>query len=402
MDTLSLKAARRLALVRAGLLKPEWTGLPKRAAGRGPRSRRAAHAIVRRFGYLQLDTIPVVGVRSHVLVLLARLDGFDPALGEELLQPGEPLFEYWGHETCWMPMELYPTFEFRRRDCKHHPWWGDVLGEHRDVADRLLERIRTEGPMRSVDMEGDSGPEMWEIKTAKKVASAFWSRGDLAIRERRNFHKVYDLAERVIPPQLRQQPQEQPEALRKLLLKALDGHGWAQTGTLTATWRLRKLRDEIRQALSELQDCGEIVACELEAGDGKRLPGWIRPRDLELAEKAMNLRPRRDRGVLLSPFDPLLWDRKRVARLFDFTIAIEIYKPREQRVYGYYCLSVLAGERLVGRIDLKADRQAGDLRVLACHYEAERPGAADREATASALKRYARSVELRPTGPAAP
>jgi uncharacterized protein YcaQ len=401
METLSLKAARRLALVRAGLLKPEWTGLPKRAAGRGKRARRGAQAGIERFGYLQLDTIPVVGARTHVLVLLSRLDGFDPALGEELLRPGQPLFEYWGHEACWLPMELYPTFEFRRRDYAHHPWWGDVLGEHPDVADRLLEQIRTEGPLRSLDMEGNSGPEMWEIKTAKKVAAAFWSRGDLAIRQRINFHKVYDLAERVIPAEFRERPQEQPDALRTLLLKALDGHGWAQTGTLTATWRLRNLQSEIRQALEELQDSGQIVPCAL-AEDGKKLAGWIRPADLELAERALSLRPRRDRGVLLSPFDPVLWDRRRVSRLFGFDITIEIYKPREQRVYGYYCLPVLAGERLVGRMDLKADRQSGQLRVLSCHYESERPSATDREAARSALDRYAESIKLRPTRPATP
>ena len=158
----------------------------------------------------------------------------------------------------------------------------------------------------------------------------------------------------------------------------------------------------MRKALSELQDTGEIVPCALDTEDGRKLGGWIRPRDLELAARALNLRPRRDRGVLLSPFDPLLWDRKRASRLFGFDFTIEIYKPREQRVYGYYCLPVLAGERLVGRIDLKADRQAGDLRVLACHYETRRPGPADREAARSALERFAASVKLRPAGPASP
>lgn len=395
MESLSIRQARRLALVRSGLLKPEWTGLPRRATGHGARARRAAHAIVRRFGYLQLDTISIAGARSHVLVLLSRLDGFEARLGEALLKPGEPLFEYWGHEACWLPIELYPTLAFRRRDFAHHPWWGDVLGEHREIAQSLLERIRTEGPLRSVDMEGDSGSAMWEIKAAKRVALTFWSRGDLAIRERRNFQRVYDLAERVIPAVLRDNLLDKPAALRELLLMALDGHGWAQTGTLTATWRLRNLRREISTALDELLSAGEIVPCALESPTGKPLSGWIRPRDLELADRADRLRPRPDRGVLLSPFDPVLWDRARVRRLFDFEAVLEIYKPREQRRYGYYCLPVLAGEQLVARVDLKADRKAGRLNVLSLTYERDRPTAADEQAAHTAIGRYAESVGLR-------
>lgn len=393
METLGIREARRLALIRAGLLKPEWTGMPRRATGQGQRSRRGAHSVIGRFGYLQLDTISVVGARSHTLVLLSRLDGFDPEMGERLLQPGEPLFEYWGHEACWLPLDLYPTFEFRRRDFLHHPWWGDVLGQHPEVGDRLMRRIRDEGPLRSADLEGNSGNEMWEIKIAKMIALQLWSRGELAIRERSKFQRVFDLTERVVPADLRDRPLEQPEALRVLLLRALAGHGWAQTGTLAATWRLRNMRQEIATALSELEDSGEIVPCAL-AVDGKRVAGWIRPADLEFADRTRSLRPRRDRGVLLSPFDPVLWDRPRVARLFDFDMVLEIYKPRDQRIYGYYCLPVLAGERLIARVDLKALRKAGRLEVLAATHEAERPDATADRAVTSALERLSESLGL--------
>ena len=122
MLSLSPLEARRLALARAGLLKPAWTGMPGQAAGRGKRARRAALAVVRRFGYLQLDTVSVAGARSHAIVVASRLEGSDPVLGEELLRPGEPLFEYWGHEASWIPIELYPAFEWRRREYQHHPW----------------------------------------------------------------------------------------------------------------------------------------------------------------------------------------------------------------------------------------------------------------------------------------
>ncbi|MEM7050125.1 MAG: crosslink repair DNA glycosylase YcaQ family protein [Acidobacteriota bacterium] len=388
IQTLDQRRARRLALARAGLLNPEWTGMPK--SGRRL-ARSAALRVVDRFGYLQLDTVSIAGARSHCLVLLSRLAGLDPTLGESLLAPGTPLFEYWGHEASWIPWDLYPAFEWRRREFQSHPWWGDLLRQHRPVADGLLRRIETEGPLRSKDFDGQGGQGWWNLKIAVKVAAALWSAGHLAIRERRSFQRVFDLTERVIPAELRDQPWERPRALRHLLRRALAGHGWATTGTLAATWRLRNLRQPIATALGELQEAGEIVPCRLNDG---ATPGWIRVRDLELAERLARVRPRRDRGVLLSPFDPVLWDRGRVQRLFDFEQLLEIFKPAPQRRFGYYCLPVLAGERLIGRVDLKAEMRQGRLMVLSCHFEAERPSPADRAAMDSALVGYAEALRL--------
>lgn len=402
MDTLSTRQVRRLALARAGLLKPEWTGLPVRASGKGKRARKAALEVVGRFGYLQLDTVSVAGARSHSIVLLSRLEGFDPVLGEELLRHGEPLFEYWGHEASWIPLSLYPAFEFRRQEFCHHPWWGDLVGEHPEVAERLRRRIRAEGALRSADMEGSSGSGWWDLKLAKKVATALWSSGELAIRERVNFQRSYDLSERVIPREVRERPLDPERGLEALLLKALGGHGWATTGTLAATWRLRNRRPEIDAALRRLEESGEIVPCGLENAEGKATAGWIRPTDLELAARLEAVRPRRDRGVLLSPFDPLLWDRQRVQRLFGFDQVLEIFKPAPQRVYGYYCLPVLAGEELIARFDLKAERAQGRLRVLSCRFESTgHPQAAtsrETEAARTALERYAGALGLAPTG----
>ncbi|MBZ0112310.1 MAG: winged helix DNA-binding domain-containing protein, partial [Thermoanaerobaculia bacterium] len=159
--SLSLRQARRLALARAGLLEPAVEGLPRSASGRGVRARRAALDVMRRFGYLQLDTVSIAGARSHSIVLASRLKGFWAGLGEELLQPGEPVFEYWGHEASWLPIELYPAFEFRRREFRRHPWWGDLLGEHPGLAQSLLERIEREGPLRSLDLEGRGKGGWW-------------------------------------------------------------------------------------------------------------------------------------------------------------------------------------------------------------------------------------------------
>ena len=401
-EIISVPEARRLALARAGLLNPDWTGLPRRASGRGRRARKAAHRILRRFGYLQIDSISIAGARSHAVVLLSRLDGLDPALGEELLQPSEPVFEYWGHEASWLPMELYPVFEFRRRAYRHHPWYGDVVGQHPKVARRIRKRLREEGPLRSVDLEGEAGAGMWEIKVGKKVASAMWSSGEIAIRERRNFQRIYDLVERVIPDEVRGRGLSLPDALEVLLLRALSGHGWATTGTLSSTWRFRNLRPEIARALDRLEEAGRIVPCELAVrkGDDKegarkerKVKGWIRPEDLDLSARLRRVRPRTDRGVLLSPFDPVLWDRARVRLLFGFEQVLEIFKPAAERVYGYYCLPVLAGEKLVARYDLKADRKAKRLNVLSLRFEDPDGGSsADREAARSALEQYANAL----------
>ena len=396
METLSRRAARRLALARAGLLPPRWSGLPARAGARERSARAAATAVVARFGYLQLDTVSVAGARSHALVLLSRLDGFRPALGEELLRPGEPLFEYWGHEASWIPLELYPALGFRREEYRVHPWWGDLLSEHRQLAADLLGRIEREGPLRSLDLEGASGGGWWQLKPAKKVAAALWSAGELAIRERRGFQRTYDLTERVIPEAVRAARLDTAASIRSLLLVALGGHGWATTGTLAATWRLRNRRAEILAALEALREAGEILPCTVEAGRDGKVRGWCRPADLELAARLERARLSARRPVLLSPFDPLLWDRARVRYLFGFEQTLEIFKRAEQRVWGYYCLPVLAGERLVARVDLKARPAAGTLEVLAAHFEEGVREVDARDALTRALARYAECLELLP------
>lgn len=402
METILTTEARRLALARAGLLKPEWTGLPKRATGRKLRARKAAHRIIRRFGYLQLDTVSIAGARSHAIVLFSRLEGFDHELAEALLRPGEPLFEYWGHEASWMPIELFPVFEFRRKAFRRHPWWGDLIGKHPKIAENLRRRIRDEGPIRSLDMEGGGSRGWWDLKLVKRVATALWSSGELAIRERRNFQRTYDLVERVIPYYWRQKCLSEPQAIEHLLVQALKGHGWASTGTLSQTWRLTNQKKNITAALNRLVEKGEIVACALLGDTSRKRPGWIRNKDLELAARLKRVRPRTDRGVLLSPFDPVLWDRRRVQQLFAFYQVLEIFKPAPKRKYGYYCLPVLAGDRFVGRVDLKADWTAEKLKVLSIRFEEgkvkDRANANDHEAMRTALDRYAGALKLKLVG----
>jgi uncharacterized protein YcaQ len=325
---------------------------------------------------------------------MSRLDGLDPSLAEELLQPGEPLFEYLGHEACWQPLEDWPVFDFRRRELRDRPRWGVVVEDHRSLADQILERIAGEGPLRSLDFDSERFGRNWNVKAATVVASALWGTGELAVRERRGFQRVYDLVERVIPDEVRSQSLSFEEALPRLVLKALGGHGWARQGTIADTWRLKNRRPEIARALRRLEATGEIVACELREADGGRTAGWIRVDDLELSCRLDRIRPRRDRGVLLSPFDPVLWDRRRVAALFGFDQVLEIYKPAKDRVYGYYCLPVLAGDGLAARVDLRCDRTTDRIEVLSTRFEEEQPSPAHREAVRSAIERHARMLKL--------
>jgi hypothetical protein len=223
-----------------------------------------------------------------------------------------------------------------------------------------------------------------------------WSSGELAIRERRAFQRTYDFAEKVIPERYLTDTLPKEEAIEILVLRALAGHGWATTGTLTQTFRLAQ--KDVAPALDRLTDRGEVASCALLVDGCRTSRGWIRPSDLKLSAKLETVRPRRDRGVLLSPFDPVLWDRNRVQLLFGFHQMLEIFKPAEKRIYGYYCLPVLAGERLVARFDLKADRKHGVLEVLYQHCEGDDPSmpasTADGEAARTALERYSEAVGL--------
>jgi uncharacterized protein len=388
-----LRRARRLAFACAGLLRPAWLELPSKARPRGPDAVRRCHAVIDQFGYLQLDAVSVTGARSHSIVMASRLAGLATATVEGLLTRDAPLFEYWGHEACWLPTELYPAFEFRRRDFQVHPWWGDLLNEHRKMADDILARVRGEGALRSIHLEGERGEGWWNLKLSKRVAEALWSAGELTIAARNNFQRVYDLPERVIPQDLLDSPWPLERALDALVLKALDGHGWATTSTIAATWRLRKKREVLAACLERLREKGDIVACQMR-DKGLDVSGWVQTKHLDLAERLAQTRVQRNSGVLLSPFDPVLWDRGRVAQLFGFQILLEIYKPAAIREYGYYVLPILVGERFVARVDLKADRASGTLHVLAKHHESSSVSAGEAGAIDDALHRFAGAVGL--------
>jgi uncharacterized protein YcaQ len=345
--TVSLAAIRRLAVS---------------SQGYAPRFRRArpgdVEAAIRRLGAVQLDSISAVD-RAHRLTLSSRIGGF----AEEAVQPlltGGRIFEYWAHEACLLPVELWPHF---RRTMEGDGHWGifdRALREHPMLVEPVLERIRAEGPLGSRDFEGAGGrTDMWDWKPAKMVLEALWDRGVLAIAGRNGFQRRYDLAERVIPRAALDAPTpDEGETLRTLALLAVQARGALTEPAIREHWRLKGGRARLHHHVHALVADGLLR--EVHPDDGG-IPFYVAA-DAELDGDPAP-------PTLLCPFDNLLWDRPLLERLFGFRHVIEVYKRQHEREFGYYVLPLLAGDRLVGRADLKADRSEGVLHVRRFHRE---------------------------------
>lgn len=327
-----------------------------------PRFRRASaddvEAAIRGLGAVQLDSISTVD-RAHRLTLTSRIGAYDEKELRGLLGSGR-IFEYWAHEACLLPVELWPHFR-RTMDGGGH--WGihdRALREHADLVGPVLERIRAEGPLASRDFGGTrAGTDMWSRTPAKAVLEALWDRGELVIASRESFQRRYDLAERVIPRAILEAPTPtEDETLRTLALLAVRGRGALTEPAIREHWRLKGGRARLHHHVLALVDEGLLR--EVEADDGGP-PFYV---DAE-AELDGDPAP----PVLLCPFDNLLWDRPLLERLFGFRHVIEVYKREHERAYGYYVLPLLAGDRIVGRADLKADRAEGVLHVKRFHPE---------------------------------
>ncbi len=342
MSTATVGAIRRLVLSRQG-----FASRFRRATGD------EVEATVRRLSAVQLDSITAVD-RAHRLTLGARIGAYDEAVVPQLLASGR-LFEYWAHEACLLPIELWPHFR-RTMDGAGH--WGAhdrALREHADLVDVVLGRIREEGPLGSRDFDG-RGPnvgDMWNWKPAKMVLDALWDHGRLAIAERRNFHRSYDLVERVIPQDWLEAPVPgEAETLRTLSLLAVSARGALTEAAIREHWRLKGGKARLHHHLLAL--VGEGRLREVAVDDGGA-PFYVLP-DTELDGPGAP-------PTLVCPFDNLVWDRPLLERLFGFRHVIEVYKREHEREFGYYVLPLVAGDRFVGRADLKAERGEGLLRV---------------------------------------
>jgi uncharacterized protein YcaQ len=327
-----------------------------------PRFRRAqsgaVEAAIHRLGAVQLDSISTVD-RAHRLTLSSRIGAYAESELQGLLASGR-IFEYWAHEACLLPVELWPHF---RRTMDGNGHWGvhdRALREHGGLVEPVLERIRAEGPLSSRDFGGvRTSSDMWSRTPAKAVLEALWDRGVLVIAGREAFQRRYDLAERIIPRTVLEAPvPDEDETLRALALLAVRARGALTEPAIREHWRLKGGRARLHHHVLALVDEGLLR--EVDADDGGP-PFYV---DAE-AELDGNPAP----PVLLCPFDNLLWDRPLLERLFGFRHVIEVYKREHERVYGYYVLPLLAGDRIVGRADVKADRAEGVLHVKRFHPE---------------------------------
>jgi uncharacterized protein YcaQ len=332
------------------------------AQGYAPRFRRAqagdVEEAIGRLAAVQLDSISTVD-RAHRLTLTSRIGAYDETELQGLLASGR-VFEYWAHEACLLPIELWPLFR-RTMDGGGH--WGvhdRALREHADLVEPVLERIRAEGPLGSRDFGGTrTSTEMWGRTPAKAVLEALWDQGVLVVAGREAFVRRYDLAERVIPRATLDAPTpDEDETLRTLTLLAVRARGALTEPAIREHWRLKGGRARLHHHVLAL--VAEGLLREVHADDGGP-PFYV--------DAGSNLDGDPAPAVLLCPFDNLLWDRPLLERLFGFRHVIEVYKREHERMYGYYVLPLLAGDRIVGRTDLKADRGESVLHVRRFHRE---------------------------------
>ena len=319
-----------------------------------------------RVGLLQMDSVNVL-VRAHYLPLFSRLGPYPTALLDAAsARAPRRLFEYWGHEASLIPVALQPHLRWRMERAAHEAWGGmrRIARERPDLPGRLLEEVRDRGPVAASEL-ADEGPRRtgpwWDWSDVKRAMEwLFWS-GQVTTARRRGFERLYDLPERVLPRAVLDAPTPgEEDAQRELVAIAARSLGVAALPELRDYFRLPAAA--IRPRVAELEEAGVLHPVEVEGWD---VPAWLH-RDARL--------PRRVQAcALLGPFDNLLWERGRVERLFGFRFKLEIYVPQPKRVYGYYVLPFLLGDRLVARVDLKADRQAGRLLAQAVHLEPDAP-----------------------------
>lgn len=353
---LSLPAARALHLAAQGLLAP----MRRRA------TKDDVLAAIRRMGVLQIDTIHVVA-RSPYLVLYSRLGAYAPVWLDELLAERK-LFEYWAHEACFVPIEDYHLYRHRMIDPEALGWKYSAkwMAEHREQVEQLVEHIRMHGPVRSTDFKRTDGKAggWWEWKPEKRSLEVLFTAGRLMIARRHNFHRVYDLAERILPGWDDTQLPSLAETQQAQLLQAVRALGVAKASWIGDYFRTTKSRPVPDP--ETLVERGLLLKAKV---DGWSVPVYIHPELTELAQAASNGALTSTVTTLLSPFDPVVWDRKRALELFNFDYRLECYTPQAKRIYGYFTLPILHRGRLIGRLDAKAHRVQRVFEIKALYLE---------------------------------
>lgn len=346
MGELSREEARRLAIAGQGLARPRPAvpGEPDFAN------------VVKHTGLVQIDSVNVVE-RAHYLPFFARLGGYDRAALDSWIYHEPSMFEQWGHVASFMPVEHWGMMRHRMEAGR---WWFEAFERERaDYLARILEEVREKGPLTvgGLAEPGKRTGPWWGYGPGKLAMEYHFARGTLLVKERKNFARVYDLAERVLPSHVLGRPAMlAPDAQREMMLIAARAHGVGTARDLADYYRIKVA--DAKKRLSELIDAGLV--------EQVRVEGWKEPGYLATGTPVPAAV---DARALLCPFDPLVWERARTERLFDFFYRIEIYTPQPKRVYGYYVFPFLLGTELVGRVDLKADRQSGALLVRGSFLE---------------------------------
>jgi uncharacterized protein YcaQ len=380
--------ARRLFLDRHALAE----------APAGPATGQALSDLVHRLGFVQVDSVNTLA-RAHDLILWSRRPAYRPASLRWLNDRARATFEHWTHDASVIPTAFYPHWRLRfaRDRARLHGRWKDWHGDafHGEL-DRVLAHVDAEGPVASSDLAGERPAKStgwWDWHPSKTALEYLWRSGDLAVTRREGFRKVYDLSERVIPPEALNAPRpDTAETVDWACSAALDRLGFATSGELAAFFDLvtpGEAKDWVADALAS----GRVIEVGIQGADGqlRRSVMWPEVRETldALPEPPVRMR-------LLSPFDPALRDRKRAERLFGFSYRIEIFVPEARRRYGYYVFPVLEGAQVVGRIDMAARPGRDTLRVRAFWPEAGvRMGKGRRRRLVSEIERAARLAGCR-------
>ncbi|OHV61058.1 cytoplasmic protein [Mesorhizobium sp. LCM 4577] len=356
-EKISLAMARRIALGAQGFNDPRPNSVP---------DRRHLARVLSRTGLLQIDSVSAV-VRAHYMPLYSRLGPYPLALLDNAaVTRKRAVFEYWAHEASFLPVETYPLMRWRMQRAEQ----GDemYLGlakwgrERKDMIDEIYREVADRGPIAASDIEGHKGNGGWWGWSEAKHAFEwlFWA-GRITTAYRRGFERYYDLPERVLPQAVLDLPVPSVEdAHRELLRISARAHGIATYGDLRDYFRLAP--GDTKDRIEELVEAGDLLPVKVE--------GWDKPAYLH---KDARIPRRIEARALLAPFDPVVFERTRTEKLFNFRYRIEIYTPAEKRQYGYYVLPFLLGDRIVARVDLRADRPASVLRVHAAYAEAGAP-----------------------------
>ena len=357
VQTLSAALARRVALAAQGFGRPRPDAV----------GTRQLNALIDRLHLLQIDSVNVFE-RSHYLPVFARLGAFDKTLLDRLTFAAKaPHTEYWAHEAAFMRREDWPLFRWRMREFRERYGTADDswFQTNRSTVEWLRAELAANGPLAASEIEHDAnvrkGP-WWGWSDVKQALEYMFYFGEVAIAGRTRFQRRYALAEQVLPPDVLNRDIDKPDAVRELIRRGARAHGVGTLRDLADYYRVKHAA-VARAAIRDLEDAGELIPVHVQ--------GWGTPERPVAAwlHKEARLPRRITADALLSPFDPVVWERARAERMFDFRYRIEIYTPAPKRVYGYYVLPVLQDDRIVGRVDLKNDRQAGILRVQAAWAE---------------------------------